>query len=84
MMGYRRLSDAERVDWLRLAGTEHVGPISFFQLVDRFGSAREALAAGREIVVLVADDRAVLVSERMGTEALSEEERERLGLPGRS
>lgn len=45
MSGYRPLSDAERVDWLRLAGTEHVGPISFFQLIDRFGSAREALAA---------------------------------------
>ena len=45
MMGYRPLSDAECVDWLRLAGTEHVGPISFFQLIDRFGSAREALAA---------------------------------------
>ncbi len=45
MIGYRPLSDAERVDWLRLAGTEHVGPISFFQLIDRFGSAREALAA---------------------------------------
>jgi DNA processing protein len=45
MTGYRPLSDAERVDWLRLAGTEHVGPISFFQLIDRFGSAGEALAA---------------------------------------
>lgn len=45
MSGYRPLSDAERVDWLRLAGAEHVGPITFFQLIDRFGSAREALAA---------------------------------------
>ncbi|MBM3535159.1 MAG: DNA-protecting protein DprA [Alphaproteobacteria bacterium] len=45
MSGHRPLTDAERVDWLRLAGTEHVGPITFFQLLDRFGSAREALAA---------------------------------------
>lgn len=45
MSGYRPLSDAERVDWLRLAGTDHVGPITFFQLINRFGSAREALAA---------------------------------------
>ena len=45
MSGYRPLSDAERVDWLRLAGTENVGPVTFFQLIDRFGSAREALAA---------------------------------------
>ena len=45
MHGYRPLADAERVDWLRLAGTEHVGPITFFQLIDRFGTARDALAA---------------------------------------
>ncbi len=45
MSGYRPLPDAERVDWLRLAGTDHVGPVTFFQLIDRFGCAREALAA---------------------------------------
>ena len=45
MTTLRPLSDAERVDWLRLAGTEHVGPISFFLLIDRFGSAGAALAA---------------------------------------
>ena len=45
MTGLRPLSDAERVDWLRLAGTEHVGSISFFQLLDRFGTAGKALAA---------------------------------------
>lgn len=45
MSGYRPLSDAERVDWLRLAGTEHVGPVTFFQLIDRCGSARQALSA---------------------------------------
>ena len=45
MTGLRPLSDAERVDWLRLAGTEHVGSISFFQLLDRFGTAAKALSA---------------------------------------
>ena len=44
MTGLRPLSDAERVDWLRLAGTEHVGPVTS-QLMDRFGSACAALAA---------------------------------------
>lgn len=38
------LSDEERIDWLRLARTEHVGPITFHQLLHRFGSAAEALA----------------------------------------
>jgi len=39
------LSDAERRDWLRLARTENVGPVTFDQLVRRFGTAGKALAA---------------------------------------
>lgn len=39
------LTDAERRDWLRLARTENVGPVTFDQLVRRFGSATKALAA---------------------------------------
>jgi DNA processing protein len=41
----RPLSDAERRDWLRLIRTEQVGPITFYQLLRRFGSAGAALAA---------------------------------------
>ncbi|RAK61530.1 DNA-protecting protein DprA [Phenylobacterium hankyongense] len=41
----RALTDAERRDWLRLARTENVGPVTFAQLVGRFGSAGKALAA---------------------------------------
>lgn len=41
----QRLSDAERRDWLTLARTENVGPVTFEQLVQRFGSAGKALAA---------------------------------------
>jgi DNA processing protein len=39
------LSHAERRDWLRLARTENVGPVTFEQLIRRFGSAGKALAA---------------------------------------
>ncbi|MFN3522807.1 MAG: DNA-processing protein DprA [Phenylobacterium sp.] len=39
------LSDAERLAWLRLARTENVGPVTFDQLVSRFGDASSALAA---------------------------------------
>jgi DNA processing protein len=38
------LSDAERRAWLRLARTQNVGPITFAQLIARFGSASAALA----------------------------------------
>ena len=41
----RGFSDAERRDWLRLARTENVGPVTFDQLIRRFGTAGKALAA---------------------------------------
>jgi len=45
----RTLNPRERLDWLTLARTENVGPVTFEQLVDRFGSAAEALAALPEL-----------------------------------
>jgi DNA processing protein len=41
----RALNPAERLDWLRLLRTENVGPITFYQLLQRFGSAAAALEA---------------------------------------
>jgi DNA processing protein len=41
----RRLSDNERLDWLRLARTENVGPVTFDQLIRRFGEPGRALSA---------------------------------------
>jgi DNA processing protein len=38
------LSDSERVQWLRLARTPNVGPVTFAQLIARFGSATGAIA----------------------------------------
>ncbi len=38
-----RLSDAQRLDWLRLIRTEKVGPRTFRKLVNHFGGAGEAL-----------------------------------------
>lgn len=40
-----RLSDRERIGRLRLIRTENVGPITFRQLLERFGSAERAIAA---------------------------------------
>jgi DNA processing protein len=39
------LSFSERRDWLRLARTENVGPVTFDQLIARFGDASAALDA---------------------------------------
>jgi DNA processing protein len=41
----RELDPEERLDWLRLSRTESVGPISFYAMLRRFGSARAALDA---------------------------------------
>jgi DNA processing protein len=49
------LDPEERLDWLRLSRTETIGPVTFFALLRRFGSARAALEAvprlGRRDVV---------------------------------
>lgn len=39
----RRLSDRQRIAWLRLIRTENVGPATFRELINRFGSAEAAL-----------------------------------------
>ena len=39
------LNDTEKLNWLRLFRTENVGPITFYKLIERFGSAGKALEA---------------------------------------
>jgi len=48
-MGRILLDGAQRRDWLRLISSENVGPITFRQLINRFGSAAEALKALPEL-----------------------------------
>ncbi len=42
---HQKLSDDERIERVRLARTENVGPIGFRQLMERFGTASAALSA---------------------------------------
>ncbi|MEA1938210.1 MAG: DNA-processing protein DprA [Pseudomonadota bacterium] len=44
-MTTRPIDANERLDILRLARTETIGPITYLQLIDRFGSAGEAIAS---------------------------------------
>jgi DNA processing protein len=37
------LTDQERLNWWRLSRTENIGPITFFRLINRYGSATKAL-----------------------------------------
>jgi DNA processing protein len=41
--GTRQLTDAQRIDWLRLIRSDNVGPRTFRSLIRHFGSARTAL-----------------------------------------
>ncbi|KKB09508.1 DNA-processing protein DprA [Devosia chinhatensis] len=43
--GTTTLTPAQRLAWLRLVRTDNVGPVTFRQLLNRFGSAEEAIAA---------------------------------------
>ena len=45
----RQLSDRERLEWLQLYRSENIGPITFNQLLDRFGTAAAALDALPEL-----------------------------------
>lgn len=39
------LPDSEKLNWLRLARTENVGPMTFHRLIQRYGTAAQALEA---------------------------------------
>jgi DNA processing protein len=48
-VGQQRLSDRQRLAWLRLIRTDNVGPQTFRDLINRFGSAEAALEALPEL-----------------------------------
>jgi DNA processing protein len=58
-MSLRRLSDAERRDWVRLVRTPNIGPLTFARLLERFGNATDAFAALPEIASRVAKGRRI-------------------------
>ncbi len=45
----KNLDEQERLHWLRLIRTDNIGPITFYQLIENFGSAGEALRALPEL-----------------------------------
>ena len=49
--GPPRLSDRQRLSWLRLIRTPNVGPASFRDLINRFGSAEAALEILPELMI---------------------------------
>ena len=44
-LGPAALTDDQRLAWLRLIRSDNIGPVTFRELINHFGSAAEALAA---------------------------------------
>lgn len=64
-----RLSDRQRLSWLRLIRTPNVGPASFRDLINRFGSAEAALAMLPELMISGGAKKIVRIPSIAETEA---------------
>jgi DNA processing protein len=73
-MGRVLLDGAQRRDWLRLISSENVGPVTFRQLINRFGSASEAIKALPELAKRGGLQRPI----RIGSEADAERDMKRI------
>src|SRR5215469_1297261 len=75
------LSDAQRLAWLRLWRSENVGPVTFRQLLRRFGNAMPPLAAPSETLSNLSEDIEItakssrnIVEERLGPSPVAVDE----------
>ncbi|MEL6751507.1 MAG: DNA-processing protein DprA, partial [Pseudomonadota bacterium] len=67
------LGDEQRVSWLQLMRSENVGPLTFRQLINHFGTADQALQAIPELAGKAGRKRAIRIADR--NDALRELER---------
>ena len=63
-MSGARLSDDQRVDWLRLIRSENIGPRTFRQLINRYGGARAALEALPELAAKTLRGKTIRIASR--------------------
>ena len=68
MAAPRALGDAERLDWLRLARSENVGPVTFLALLSRFGTPAAVLDALPALVRRGGRRRPIKVCSRAAAE----------------
>ena len=65
-----RLTDKQRIAWLRLIRSDNVGPVTFRDLINHFGTAETALAMLPELSARGGSSRAIRVAREQ--EALAE------------
>ena len=76
-MSGARLTDEQRLDWLRLIRSENVGPRTFRSLVNHFGGARAALEALPDLARRGGASRAIKICPRAEAESEIEAARRR-------
>lgn len=64
-----RLTDRQRLSWLRLIRSENVGPVSFRTLINRYGSAEAALDALPELALRGGAARRIRIASQADAEA---------------
>ncbi len=69
----KTLTREEKVHWLRLIKTERIGPVTFFRLLERFGTAKAALDALPEMSLRGGGKRPVKVCPLADAEKLLED-----------
>ncbi|MFC4234335.1 DNA-processing protein DprA [Thalassospira xianhensis] len=62
-----RLPQSERLARMRLARSANVGPVTFHKLIERFGSARNAIDALPDIIERTAGKRQIVLATREDT-----------------
>lgn len=63
-----QLSATDRLDWLRLIRSENVGPITFYKLLERFGTATKALDALPDLAKRGGRGRPVTIAPKSAAE----------------
>ena len=61
--GATRLTDAQRLDWLRLTRCENIGPRTFYALVNQFGGAGAALDALPDLIARKSGGRRITIAK---------------------
>jgi DNA processing protein len=62
------LSAADKLDWLRLIRSKNVGPVTFFKLLDRFGTATAALDALPDLAIRGGAKKRIIICSKSDAE----------------
>ena len=69
MSNRTKLSDEQRVDWLRLIRSDNIGPRTFHDLVEYYGGVRAALTALPDLAKRGGSARSIRICSREQAEA---------------